>query len=681
MTRLVNGSLARPHVRRTGRLHAIRLALVVAGTLGLWAGTAATAQALPRETRLRILEAVVQVYPLGPNGEVLGTAGSGTIISPDGYVLTNYHVVEDFSGVPMEWHAILVTDPNAPDREPELGYWARYVDGDARHDIALIKIVEFADESPVPPGTIFPFMPVGDTSLLIPGDPITVVGFPGVSGATVTFTQGIVSGFVGEDLVSSGKQWIKTDAKLEKGNSGGGAFNEDGILIGIPTLGVQEDNQGRLEEQDYLRPIDLALPLFARYDVRVERVGGVASAVATVPIPSAAPNNPLDVFRNAANAASSGAGGGRDPAVVTPAITVSPAGSTQVAGTLDGSDITLDSGEYVDLYALDVGPGATVTIDVTSNAIDPYLIVLDESGSVVLEVDDSIGAGLNVSETWQPDAGSYRVVVTSAFGGEIGAYVLTVAGATLGDAAGPSVAADADYDLTRGAVDVVGTLEAGDDELDSGEYLDFVDVFVAAGTTVRFTISSNQIDPYGAVIDPSGSILFEVDDSEGAEAFGVDESFDATVDGTYTFVVTSAFPGETGSYRLQVTGSGGATAVRPTTDGPASGVVGALRLGGSNARTLAGDPNGVTFHTYVVDVPPGTPSLTVTVRGNADIDLFAKFGSEILSYQADGDAEFVDIELSNTASITVSAPRSGPWFVDVAWFQGTGLVEYVIDAY
>jgi hypothetical protein len=125
---------------------------------------------LPREVRERILQAVVEVRPYDIAGTPLRRhRGSGTIISADGYVLTNFHVVGDVdTGFAHEWHGIYVTDPGARPRARAFAYWARFVAGDPRHDLAIVQIVEDAEERPLPAGFVFPSMPVGDSNTLIP---------------------------------------------------------------------------------------------------------------------------------------------------------------------------------------------------------------------------------------------------------------------------------------------------------------------------------------------------------------------------------------------------------------------------------------------------------------------------------------------------------------------------------
>jgi hypothetical protein len=383
--------------------------------IALVASVALAQAVLPREVRQEILRSVVQVQAYDISADRIVGTGSGSIVSPDGYILTNYHVVEGPSGRPLEWHAILVSGPDAPDLLPEFRYWARYVAGDATYDLAILRIVEYADETPVPPGTTFPFVTLGDSGDLLPGDPVTVVGYPGISGDTITFTTGVVSGFLGEDLTAGGKQWIKTDAKLARGNSGGAAFDENGLLIGIPTLRTQTTDGSYIEQQDYLRPLALALPLIQAHVPNVARVGGLGASVAGV-------------------GGAGSPGGVRTPDPTRPsAAAPAPLGQPQVeVGSLGPDDVALDSGEYVDAFLVAMTAGTPVRISVTSQEIDPYLLVLDPEDELMLEVDDSSGAGLNVRETFTPGVtGEHLVVVTSAFAEEVGAYELRIEGAEI----------------------------------------------------------------------------------------------------------------------------------------------------------------------------------------------------------------------------------------------------------
>ena len=78
-------------------------------------------------------------------------------------------------------------------------------------------------------------------------------GYPGLGGDTPTFTRGTVSGFLVDEVLGLDRGWIKTDAEINRGNSGGMAINDRGELIGIPTLVFSDQEvSGKLGE---VRPI------------------------------------------------------------------------------------------------------------------------------------------------------------------------------------------------------------------------------------------------------------------------------------------------------------------------------------------------------------------------------------------------------------------------------------------
>jgi hypothetical protein len=89
-----------------------------------------------------------------------------------------------------------------------------------------------------------------------------IMGYPGVGGSTIHVTRGTVSGFLGRDG-GSGRFWIKTDAAIAHGNSGGSAVDEDGKLIGIPTA-VFPGSADIGEKVGMVRPVELAKELVAK---------------------------------------------------------------------------------------------------------------------------------------------------------------------------------------------------------------------------------------------------------------------------------------------------------------------------------------------------------------------------------------------------------------------------------
>ncbi len=238
----------------------------------------AVAQVLPKATRDKIVQSTVMLMPTGADGKIDGSLGSGSVISPAGYILTNFHVIGDIDSRKVsEW--ILVRTVKFVDREPEPTYWGKVVAADANLDLAVVRILETYDEKPV--GALnLPFVELGDSNALTVGDPVFVFGFPGTGGDTLTYTSGSVSGFTGENLQGSGRQWIKHDAQTGPGNSGGGVFDEKGLLIGVNS--AININKSSSTITPFARPLAVAwgliTPNVPRFVVRGAGSGGPAAS-------------------------------------------------------------------------------------------------------------------------------------------------------------------------------------------------------------------------------------------------------------------------------------------------------------------------------------------------------------------------------------------------------------------
>jgi S1-C subfamily serine protease len=126
--------------------------------------------------------------------------------------------------------------------------------GDQVMDLALIKIIATQDGRVLPANLNLTAMSVGDSDTVEIGDELSIIGFPNLGGATVTFTKGSVSGFLTDE------GWIKTDAEVNPGNSGGAAIDQDGQLVGIPSAAAAETIRlpGKI---GLVRPVNLARPL------------------------------------------------------------------------------------------------------------------------------------------------------------------------------------------------------------------------------------------------------------------------------------------------------------------------------------------------------------------------------------------------------------------------------------
>ncbi len=94
-----------------------------------------------------------------------------------------------------------------------------------------------------------------------------------------------------------------------------------------------------------------------------------------------------------------------------------------------------------------------------------------------------------------------------------------------------------------------GTLEAGDDTLESGEYLDSYEVIAREGQWIRAQILSGDFDPYFLVLSPTGEQT-DIDDSTTGNTSMTKAILEATEAGEWTIVVTSYAPGESGDYEL-----------------------------------------------------------------------------------------------------------------------------------
>ena len=140
-------------------------------------------------------------------------AGSGFVIDPRGYILTNFHVVEGAQSI-----EVILGDGSR--------YPAKKIGADRRNDVALIKVQ--------PKGKEFASLPLGDSATLQVGQKVLAIGNP--FGFQSTLTTGVVSA-LGRTVQTSETtlidEAIQTDAAINRGNSGGPLINTHGEVIGI----------------------------------------------------------------------------------------------------------------------------------------------------------------------------------------------------------------------------------------------------------------------------------------------------------------------------------------------------------------------------------------------------------------------------------------------------------------
>jgi serine protease Do len=171
--------------------------------------------------------------PRGGNGrgELVYGAGSGFIVSPDGVILTNAHVVRDADEVTVKLQ----------DRRE---YRAKVLGSDPKTDVAVLKI----------DAKNLPVVPLGNTRNLQVGEWVLAIGSP--FGLESTVTAGVVSA-KGRTIDNNGVQFIQTDVAVNPGNSGGPLFNTRGEVVGINSQIFSQT--GGYQGLSFAIPIDVAV--------------------------------------------------------------------------------------------------------------------------------------------------------------------------------------------------------------------------------------------------------------------------------------------------------------------------------------------------------------------------------------------------------------------------------------
>jgi hypothetical protein len=232
-----------------GRLGDIRFALpFLAVVFALALPSVAQEQSPPHQRTVSelvkaTLDSVVLIVVSDSLGKPLA-AGSGFIVSPDGRVVTNHHVIAD------AWSATVKLNNGA----------TFAVDGvladDSVHDLAVVKVS----------GKNLPALPLGDSDRLSVGDHVVAIGSP----------LGFLENSVSDGIVSAireggnGTLWIQTTAAASHGNSGGPLLTMDGQVVGVLTLKATEG-----ENLNFAVPSKLISPLLTNATVRAF---GVASS-------------------------------------------------------------------------------------------------------------------------------------------------------------------------------------------------------------------------------------------------------------------------------------------------------------------------------------------------------------------------------------------------------------------
>src|SRR5215213_3648620 len=287
---------------------------------GAQADPAMLGQAIDAVVQLSI---VVRGVVDGEDQLVWYAVGSGTVVSQDGLILTNQHLItpEGADEKLAELETQLASEGKSADLQvdperfmvavsdgrhlPDPRYVARVVAEDPDLDLAVLRIESDERGASLDPETLdLPILPLGSSDAVNLGETVNVFGFPAIGSGSLTYTSGVVSGFLFEEEID-GTAWINSDAVTSGGNSGGAALDSSGQLIGVPTSGSALDcrvgdtnRDGTIGPEDVgclptggsltqLRPINLALPLLESVDAEV--AGEIGTSVAATLTPESDP--------------------------------------------------------------------------------------------------------------------------------------------------------------------------------------------------------------------------------------------------------------------------------------------------------------------------------------------------------------------------------------------------------
>lgn len=231
-----------------------------------------------------------------------------------------------------------------------------------------------------------------------------------------------------------------------------------------------------------------------------------------------------------------------------------------------------ETGEFYHVYDYDFSKGEHIVIMLTSTEFDTFLYAMTPTGEYFVNDDHENQIAVSRIEFDAPEDGTYEVYVTTHDVGEVGSYEMV-----MGRTAAPEPVVETEasttepntteantteasttetnYDIkdmttSKARSTNLGVLEAGDETLDTGEYVDFYSIDLEQGQTVKFTLISADFNTYLAVMDPVGT-FFENDElAEDSSKSQI--SFNAADAGTWLVFVTTDSVGQGGNYMLSI---------------------------------------------------------------------------------------------------------------------------------
>ena len=258
-------------------------------------------------------------------------AGSGFVITEDGYILTNYHVIADANSI-----TVAFVDGTT--------YPATYVGGEEANDIAVIKI-NATGLTPVV---------IGSSDDMLVGEQVTAIGNP-LGELTFTETTGIISALNRSITMSDGRKMnmIQTDCAINSGNSGGPLFNSHGEVIGIVSA---KYSSGSYSSSASVEGLGFAIPM--------DDVADMVSELVTNGYVTGKPLMGISVGDVAQEVQNYGVPAGAEVLVVTPGLCGEKAGlqAGDIITKIDDTEVTC-SDELISAKN-EYAPGDTVKLTV-----------------------------------------------------------------------------------------------------------------------------------------------------------------------------------------------------------------------------------------------------------------------------------------------------------------------------
>ncbi|MGF1566504.1 MAG: trypsin-like peptidase domain-containing protein [Nodosilinea sp.] len=367
--------------------------------------------------------------------------------------------------------------------------------GDDRLDLAAVRLRGSPTDLPTVPLAPPNSVRVGQTAFAI-GSPFGLQG---------TLTVGIVS------RIDTERGVIQTDAAINPGNSGGPLLNRNGQLIGVNTSIFTAGSSGGSVGIGFALPIEVVEPFLAAV-----RSGTVATtnAVARSSKPPA-------------------------PIAVNNAI---------VEGQLDDTSNILPDGSYYNPYIFTGTAGQAITIEMISQDIDPYLILLSPDRDDFYIQDDDSGGNFNARLSIQlPYTGDYIILANAFAQGESGGYQLRLSDQGGGDSGVSQMAPSSGNYLLQQQ----GSLGVGNPTLSDGSYFQEFTFQGRAGQTVVLRLESSSFDTYLLLLDDGQNLIGENDDA-GPNTTNSALSVTLPRDGVYTVVVNAFDSTGQGQFSLTV---------------------------------------------------------------------------------------------------------------------------------